>query len=85
MVNEVIYNLFEITDGICNRNTPRVMKMEILQEMVNFDRWSFVGFESNGSKVRLMPKFHNIRDSKGRFKSLKKTTKNSNKKTNKMN
>ena len=81
MVNEVIYNLLEITNGICNRNTPRVMKMEILQEMVNFDRWSFIGFDSNGSKVRLKPKFHNIRDNKGRFKSTKKTSK----KTNKMN
>lgn len=81
MVTEVIYNLFEITDGICNRNTPRSVKMEILQDTINFDRWSFIGFDSNGSKVRLKPKFHNVRDSKGRFKSIKKTSK----KTSKMN
>jgi len=82
MFTEVVYNLVEITDGICNRNTPRNIKMEVLGEVFNgFDRWSFIGFDSNGSKVRLKPKFHNIRDSKGRFKSAKKT----NKKTNKMN
>ena len=35
MVTEVIYNLFEITNGICNRNTPRNVKMEILGNIVN--------------------------------------------------
>jgi hypothetical protein len=67
MDNVVTYNLKDLTNGICNRNTPRKIKMEVLSENINFDRWSFMGFDSNGSKVRLKPKFHNIRDCKGRF------------------
>jgi hypothetical protein len=71
MTNEVTYNLTEITGGVCNRNTPRDMKMDILSDVINFDRWSFLGFDANGSKVRLKPLFHNIRDKKGRFTRIK--------------
>lgn len=67
MKKEVRYNLSEITCGECNRNTPREEKMEILSEYLNLDRYTFLGFDGNGSIVRLKPKFHNKRDSKGRF------------------
>jgi hypothetical protein len=67
MNNEIRMNLTDITCGICNRNTPRAIKMEVLQESINFNRYNFLGFDANGSVVRLMPKFHNIRDKKGRF------------------
>jgi hypothetical protein len=72
MYTEVVYNLREITDGICNRNTPRNIKMEVLSDLFNINSWTIMGFDSNGSKVRMKPKFHNIRDKKGRFKSIKK-------------
>lgn len=79
-MSEVIYDLYSITNGICNRNTPRIMKMEVLCDIINPAKWNFLGFESNGSKVRLKPKFHNIRDSKGRFVSRKKCNTNTKKK-----
>jgi len=64
---EIRYNISEITDGAINRNTPRDIKMEVLAETINMDRYDFVGFDGNGSIVRLKPKFHNVRDKKGRF------------------
>jgi len=66
-MNEIKYSLNKITNGLCNRNTPRVIKMQVLEKTINFDRYSFKGFDANGSMVRLMPKFHNLRDKKGRF------------------
>jgi hypothetical protein len=71
MTKEVRYNLIEITDGMCNRNTPRDEKMEVLESVINFDRWSFLGFDNNGATVRLKPKFHNKRDRKGRFTAIR--------------
>ena len=71
MTKEVRYNLIEITDGMANRNTPRDTKMEILENVINFDRWSFLGFDNNGATVRLKPRFHNKRDSKGRFTAIR--------------
>jgi hypothetical protein len=66
-MNEVRYNLNEITGGMCNRNTPRAIKMEVLNDTLNFERYEFLGFDANGSVVRLKPRFHNKRDKKGRF------------------
>jgi hypothetical protein len=65
--NEIRFNLTDLTNGICNRNTPRSIKMEVLEKTINFERYEFLGFDKNGSIVRLKPKFHNVRDSKGRF------------------
>jgi hypothetical protein len=72
MKNEIRYNLSEITNGVCNRNTPRETKMAVLEATLNFDRYEFVGFDANGSVVRLMPKFYNVRDKMGRF-AIKRT------------
>jgi hypothetical protein len=65
--NEIRYNISEITGGLINRNTPRNVKMDILENTINFDRYNFLGFDANGSIVRLMPKFHNVRDKSGKF------------------
>jgi len=67
MKNEIRYNISEVTGGLINRNTPRAIKMEVLENTINMDRYSFIGFDANGSVVRLKPKFHNVRDRKGRF------------------
>jgi hypothetical protein len=64
---EIRYNISEITEGAINRNTPRDLKMEVLEATLNMDCYDFLGFDANGSVVRLKPKFHNIRDNKGRF------------------
>jgi hypothetical protein len=71
MKNEVRYNLTEITGGVCNRNTPRAIKMEVLENTINMERYEFLGFDANSSIVRLKPRFHNKRDSKGRFKAYR--------------
>jgi hypothetical protein len=67
MTKEICYNLSEITSGACNRNTPRDIKMAILNETLNMNRYEFKGFDKNGSVVRLRPKYHNHRDKMGRF------------------
>jgi hypothetical protein len=65
--NEIRYNLNEITGGLCNRNTPRTIKMQVLENTINMNAYDFMGFDANGSVVRLKPKFYNKRDRKGRF------------------
>jgi hypothetical protein len=67
MTKEIRYNLVDFTCGECNRNTPRNEKMEILAEYINPEKYSFLGFDKNGSVLRLRPRFHNVRDRKGRF------------------
>jgi len=71
MKNEVRYNISEITGGAINRNTPRDTKMAILEATLNMNRYEFLGFEANGSVIRLKPKFHNKRDKMGRFKAYR--------------
>jgi hypothetical protein len=66
------YKLTTITNGLINRNAPRSVKMQILETVINPTKYVFVGFAENGSMVRLKPKFHNIRDKKGRFTAKKK-------------
>jgi hypothetical protein len=71
MKNEIRKNLTEVTGGMCNRNTPRDIKMQVLESCINFNSYEFVGFDANGSIVRLRPKFHNKRDKMGRFKAYR--------------
>lgn len=63
--------LTTMTKGLVNRNSPRSVKMQILETIINPTKYMFVGFAANGSIVRLKPKYHNIRDGKGRFTSKK--------------
>jgi hypothetical protein len=66
------YKLTVITQGLINRNAPRSRKMEVLNAIINPTKYKFMGFGLNGSVVKLKPKFHNIRDKKGRFTCKKK-------------
>ena len=66
------YKLTTITNGLANRNSPRSVKMQILDTIINPTKYMFVGFAANGSIVRFKPKYHNIRDNKGRFTAKKK-------------
>ena len=67
MTKEVKYNLADYTYGEINRNTPRDIKMDVLSDYINPSRWIFLGFDRNGSVLRLRPRFHNVRDKWGRF------------------
>ena len=70
MINtEVRHNLRELTRETINRNTPRHIKMVVLESMFNTNYYDFLGFDANGSVVRLQPRFHNVRDETGRFVS----------------
>lgn len=64
--------LTTMTNGLANRNTPRSVKMQILDTIINPTKYMFVGFAANGSIVRLKPKYHNVRDKMGRFTAKKK-------------
>jgi hypothetical protein len=66
------YKLTTITNGLANRNSPRNVKMQILDTLINPTKYIFVGFAENGSIVRLKPRYHNVRDKKGRFTAKKK-------------
>lgn len=66
------YKLTTITNGLANRNSPRCVKMQILDTIINPTKYIFVGFAENGSIVRLKPRYHNVRDKKGRFTAKKK-------------
>jgi hypothetical protein len=66
------YKLTTITNGLANRNSPRSVKMQILDTIINPTKYIFAGFAANGSIVRLKPKYHNLRDKKGRFTAKKK-------------
>jgi hypothetical protein len=59
--------LTDITNGLLNRNAPRSVKMQVLDTVINPNKYTFVGFSENGSVVRLKTRFHNVRDRKGRF------------------
>lgn len=72
MTKEVQYDLSEFTRGTLNRNTPRYVKMQILEDYINPSKYEFLGFEKNGSIIRLKPRFHNKRDRKGRFTCKRK-------------
>jgi hypothetical protein len=67
MTKEIRYSLVEFTNGEVNRNTPRGEKMEVLADYINPEKYTFLGFDKNGSILRLRPRFHNLRDNKGRF------------------
>ena len=67
MTKEIKYNLKEFTDGLVDRNSPRAVKMGVLSEFIDPTRYVFKGFDKNGSVIRLLPRFHNTRDNKGRF------------------
>lgn len=69
--SEIQYNLVDLTRGICNRNTPRDIKMDVINECINLNAYEFLGFAANGSIVRLKPRFHNKRDRKGRFTAIR--------------
>jgi hypothetical protein len=64
--------LTDISGGIINRNSPRSVKMQVLDTVLNPSKYTFVGFAENGSMVRLETRYHNVRDKKGRFKRIRK-------------
>lgn len=67
MTKEVQYNLKEFSNGAIDRNAPRYVKEQYIEGYLNKSKYEFLGFDKNGSVIRLMPRFHNKRDRKGRF------------------
>ena len=65
-------NLRDITNGLVNRNSPRNVKMQVLDTIINPSKYTFLGFSDNGSVVRLETRYHNIRDKKGRFRAKRR-------------
>ncbi len=72
MVKEVQYNIQDFTNGLINRNTPMNVKRLFIADYINPSKYEFLGFEKKGSIIRLKPRFHNKRDSKGRFSCKRK-------------
>jgi hypothetical protein len=54
------------------KNTPKELKMTFINSVIDSTKYQFIGFGGFGSTVRLMPRFHNVRDGLGRFTSKNK-------------
>jgi hypothetical protein len=72
MTKELKYDIFKFTKGEIKPSTPRDLRMEILAEVINPEKYKFVGFEKGGSILVLLPRFHNVRDRNGRFAARKR-------------
>lgn len=51
-------------------NTSQKVKRKLVEKNLNKTKWKFVGFLGRSSQVVLQPKFHNVRDNKGRFATV---------------
>jgi hypothetical protein len=48
-------------------DTPRSIKEDIINKYLNPSKYEFVGFVDRSNTAILRPRFHNVRDSYGRF------------------
>jgi hypothetical protein len=58
-------NICEIVGRKINPTTKRETKMRLVSECINTSRYAFTMV--NGSTVKLKPRFHNLRNSKGQW------------------
>ena len=58
-------NICEIVGRKINSKTSRETKMRLLSESINSSRYAFTMV--NGNTVKLKPRFHNLRNSKGQW------------------
>ena len=54
-----------------NPLTPMVQKQKILAQHLNQSKYEFMGFVDRTTDVVLRPLFHNVRDTYGRFATVK--------------
>ena len=58
-------NICDIVGRKISPSTKRETKMRLVSECINMSRYAFTMV--NGSTVKLKPRFHNLRNSKGQW------------------
>ena len=62
-----VKNIGEIADFTIPAMAPRNLKESIVENYINPSKFEFLGFVDRSNDVVLRNRFHNVRDSKGRW------------------
>jgi hypothetical protein len=60
-------NINEISRFYVDSDAPKSIKETIVNKYINPSKYEFVGFLDRSNTAILRPRFHNVRDSYGRF------------------
>jgi len=60
-------NINEISRFYVDSDAPRSIKETIINKYINPSKYEFVGFVDRSNTAILRPRYHNVRDSYGRF------------------
>jgi hypothetical protein len=60
-------NINDISRFYVDSDAPRSIKENIISKYLNPSKYEFVGFVDRSNTAILRPRFHNVRDSYGRF------------------
>ena len=60
-------NINEISRFYVDSDMPRTLKEGIINRYINPSKYEFVGFVDRSNTAILRPRYHNVRDSYGRF------------------
>jgi hypothetical protein len=66
-------NINEISRFYVDSDAPRTIKENIINRYINPTKYEFVGFLDRSNTAILRPRFHNVRDSYGRFARVEET------------
>ena len=61
----------EISRYYVDSDVPKSIKEGIISKYINPSKYEFVGFVDRSNTAILRPRFHNVRDSYGRFARVK--------------
>lgn len=64
-------NINDISRFYVDSDAPRSIKETIINKYLNPSKYEFVGFVDRSNTAILRPRFHNVRDSYGRFACVK--------------
>jgi hypothetical protein len=60
-------NINDISRFYVDSDAPRSIKETVINRYINPSKYEFVGFVDRSNTAILRPRFHNVRDSYGRF------------------
>lgn len=60
-------NINDISRFYVDSDAPRSIKETVINKYINPSKYEFVGFVDRSNTAILRPRFHNVRDSYGRF------------------
>jgi hypothetical protein len=63
-------NINEISRFYVDSDLPKNLKENIVNKYINPTKYEFVGFVGRSNTAILRPRYHNVRDSLGRFASV---------------